>query len=106
MPELNHNAVNGYSYPLAADQRQTVIMLRSSLDHPRVQTRYQVTGAILENQGVPHEEVWARGDTPVGQMFTAIHFGDYVSLYLAYLYGVDPTPVPTISRLKEQLATA
>jgi hypothetical protein len=34
----------------------------------------------------------------------AIHFGDYVSYYLAALRGVDPTPMETIVYLKERLA--
>ncbi len=106
MPELDHNAVLGYSNPGPDEQKQTVIMLRSKLDHPRVQVRYDVTATLLEQNGVPCEMVWARGDTAVAQMLSSIHFGDYVSLYLAYLYESDPTPVGSIDYLKAQLAQA
>jgi hypothetical protein len=30
-------------------------------------------------------------------------FGDYVSAYLAFLYGADPTPTPVIDELKAWL---
>jgi glucose/mannose-6-phosphate isomerase len=106
MPELNHNAVLGYTNPEDADQRLAVVMLRSKLDHPRVKVRFDVTAGLLQSRGVPLEMVEGRGDSALEQMFTTIHFGDYVSVYLAYLYGSDPTPVDAISYLKEQLARA
>jgi glucose/mannose-6-phosphate isomerase len=37
-------------------------------------------------------------------MLSLIHFGDYVSYYLAMLNEVDPTPVETIAFLKRRLA--
>jgi glucose/mannose-6-phosphate isomerase len=33
-----------------------------------------------------------------------LQFGDYVSYYLALAYGVDPTPVEALNRLKRKLA--
>jgi glucose/mannose-6-phosphate isomerase len=79
-------------------------MLTSSLDHPRNKVRFQVTQEILTKQGVACEVVSARGQSPLAQMLSAIHFGDYVSYYLALLYGVNPTPVKAIDYLKERLA--
>ena len=63
-----------------------------------------MTQEILAKQGVACETVEARGNSPLAQMLSAIHFGDYVSYYLAMLYKVDPTPVTVISYLKERLA--
>jgi glucose/mannose-6-phosphate isomerase len=39
-------------------------------------------------------------------MWNALLFGDYVAYYLAMAYGVDPTPVPKLVELKEQLKNA
>ncbi len=36
----------------------------------------------------------------------AIVLGDYVSTYLAVLYGVDPTPIEVLDHIKEALAGA
>jgi glucose/mannose-6-phosphate isomerase len=36
-------------------------------------------------------------------MVSLVSFGDWVSYYLAILYGVDPSPVKVISYLKERL---
>ena len=58
----------------------------------------------LTRAGVSHERVAAKGSSPLAQALTAIYFGDLVSYYLALLYGVDPSPVDPIGRLKARLA--
>jgi glucose/mannose-6-phosphate isomerase len=104
MPELNHNAVVGYACPSAVRDVIRVVLLRSSLDHPRNQRRFEVTEDILKRQDVSTQRVNARGVSALAQMLSVVHLGDYVSYYLAMLYGSDPTPVDTITYLKEQLA--
>lgn len=104
LPELNHNAVLGYQFPPDLAEKVVVVMLTSSLDHPRNKTRFQVTQEILTKQGVACETVEAGGESPLAQMLSAIHFGDYVSYYLAMLYEVNPTPVKNIDYLKERVA--
>lgn len=103
-PELNHNAVVGYEWPADLAAKIVVILLSSALDHPRNRVRIQVTQEILARQGVPHQVVEARGKSPLAQMLSVIHFGDYVSYYLALLNGADPSTVDTISYLKKRLA--
>jgi glucose/mannose-6-phosphate isomerase len=104
LPELNHNAVAGYDFPTTLAKEVRVLMLSSELYRPRHQVRLQVTGEILAEKGIAHEVVKIRGDSPLSQVLWAIHFGDYVSYYLAALRGVDPTPMKTIVYLKERLA--
>jgi glucose/mannose-6-phosphate isomerase len=106
MPELNHNAVVGYDWPADLAKEVVVVVLRSSLDHPRDRVRFDVTGEILAQKGVAYETVNARGHSPLAQMLSTIHFGDYVSYYLAMLNRTDPTPVKTIAYLKGRLAEA
>jgi glucose/mannose-6-phosphate isomerase len=106
MPEINHNAVVGYDWPADLRDKVVIVMLRSSLDHPRNQVRFDVTAEILTQKGVAFENIHARGERPLAQMLSAIHFGDYVSYYLAMLNGADPTPVDTITYLKSRLAEA
>ena len=104
LPELNHNAVVGYQFPEDLAERILVVMLVSSLDHPRHKARFQVTQEILAKHRIAYETIEARGKSLLAQMLSAIHFGDYVSYYLALLYEIDPTPVTVIDYLKERLA--
>ncbi len=103
-PELNHNAVLGYRWPEDLAEKIVVIFLSSALDHPRNRVRIQVTQEILAQRGVAHQVVEARGNSPLAQMLSIIHFGDYVSYYLALLNGTDPSTVDTISYLKKRMA--
>ena len=41
----------------------------------------------------------------VAQVFSAAYVADFVSYYLAALYGVDPTPIEPIDHLKGELAS-
>ena len=106
LPELNHNAVVGFGIPRTVREQTIVLMLRSSLDHPRVQARWQVTRELLLREGVVAETLQGRGESRLAQMLSLIHFSDYVSFYLAMLNGVDPTPVESIAFLKQRLAEA
>ena len=104
LPELNHNAVVGYTRPDGIRNRTVVVCLRSPLDHPRVEARWAATQDLLDREGIPVETVWGRGESRLAQMLSLIHFGDHVSYYLSLLNRVDPTPVEPIDHLKERLA--
>jgi glucose/mannose-6-phosphate isomerase len=104
LPELNHNTVCGYEFPRSPNPQMHVLMLASDLYHPRHRVRLEVTGEILDQQGITHETIHIGGERPLSQMLWAIHLGDYVTYYLAALNGVDPTPVRAISYLKERLS--
>lgn len=103
-PELNHNAVVGYEYPQEILQHLFIILLHSDTLHPRLRARYQITQKILEQRGIQHQQIEARGEQPLAQMFSLITYGDFVTYYLALLDGADPTPVKSIDYLKSQLA--
>ena len=103
-PELNHNAASGYEFPPVISKNTQVIMLRSKDLHPRVQLRFDITGRILDKAGVKHEVVEATGKSKLAQMMSLILLGDYVSYYLALLYGVDPYPINAVAYLKSELS--
>ncbi len=106
LPELDHNAVLGYEHPADLADRLTVLMLTCPADHPRVALRQKVTADLLQKAGVAVEWVAARGQSKLAQMLSIIHFGDYVSYYLALLNGADPSHVNAINYLKKVLAGA
>jgi glucose/mannose-6-phosphate isomerase len=103
-PELNHNAVVGYEFPPELRKRILVVLLYSSLLHPRISIRYRLTVEILTKAKVSYEPVQAIGESPLAQMMSLVLLGDYVSFYLAILNSVDPTPVAAIDYLKSRLA--
>jgi glucose/mannose-6-phosphate isomerase len=103
-PELNHNAVVGYSFPDWFNQKVVVVMLRSPLMNPRILTRYNVTGELLDKAGIDSEVVEPEGNSELARLMSAVSLGDHVSYYLAILNGVDPSPVQPIDYLKKRLS--
>ena len=102
-PELNHNSAVGYEVPKEISHKTMVVMLRSNSLHPRVLLRYGITENILDQSGVKHEVVDAIGKSKLAQMMSLILTGDYVSYYLALLYGIDPYPIEAVKYLKSEL---
>jgi glucose/mannose-6-phosphate isomerase len=106
LPEIHHNAIIGYSLPRNIARDTAVVFLNSDdLVHLRVQLRYEFTRDLLARSNVESLTVEARGVSALAQLMSLVLFGDYVSGYLALLYGVDPTPTAVIDELKAWLAT-
>lgn len=106
LPEIHHNAIIGYGLPKAIARDTAVVFLHSDdLVHLRVQLRYGFTRNLLARSNVDSLTVKARGIGALAQVMSLVFFGDYVSGYLALLYGVDPTPTTVIDELKSWLAT-
>ena len=102
LPEFNHNEFIGWSSQ-PVDKPYAVVDLRSTLEHPRVQKRFEVTERLLSGMRPAPHVVQAQGETVLEQLLWTIVFGDFVSLYLALLNGVDPAPVDLVERFKKAL---
>src|SRR4030065_268269 len=48
-------------------------------------------------------DVAARVSARLARLLSLVLFGDFVSVYVALLRGVDPTPVPPIDEVKRRL---
>ena len=103
LPEANHNMLAGVVNPESLFERTMVLFLRSTLNHPRNLLRIQATRQAFMVEGFNTDIIDAQGDTRLAQMWTCLHFGDYVSYFLAMAYSIDPTPVDAIETLKVQL---
>ncbi|MFA4884372.1 MAG: bifunctional phosphoglucose/phosphomannose isomerase [Desulfotomaculaceae bacterium] len=102
-PELNHNEIVGLQFPVELLKKIHVIILRDEQDHPRVQKRIEITKGVIKDVVDGYTEVWASGDNALSRLFSLIYTGDYASVYLAALYGIDPGPVRVIDFLKREL---
>ena len=104
LPELNHNTVTGYGLPSDLSSLAHVILLTSDSNNPRVRLRFEITQGLLEEYGIAWDKIEARGRSPLAQLLSTVHFGDYVSYYLAMLYDVDPWSIGSIQSVKRQLS--
>lgn len=104
IPEMNHNALAGLRHPESLYEHTSAIFLRSDYDHERNRKRIEYSQGFLLEAGVGVDNVRARGEGKLAQMFSLLQFGDFVSYYLALAYGEDPTPIVTLNELKKMLA--
>ena len=65
--------------------------------------RIEITKMILVKNSAGVFEVDAQGESRLTRMLTTMYLGDFVSVYLALLREIDPTPVDAIEELKTQL---
>ncbi len=104
LPEATHNAVVGYTQPESLRERSYVVFLAAGSDHPRNRRRAQLSGELLDAAHIPHGTVRLDGPDRLAQAFHGIVLGDFASVYLGVLYGVDPTPVEVLTGIKARLA--
>lgn len=103
-PEMNHNEIVGWEQPKKLFKNLAVVFLRDKGMHPRVSMRMDITRGLIKKEGPLVLEIWSRGENLLSRIFSLIYIGDFVSFYLALLYGIDPTPVERVTYLKNQLA--
>jgi glucose/mannose-6-phosphate isomerase len=103
-PEMNHNEIVGWEQPAKIFKNLAVIMLRDKGVHPRVNKRMDITREIILKEDPNIIEIYSEGEDLLARIFSLIYIGDFVSLYLAILYGIDPTPVERVTYLKKKLA--
>ena len=102
LPEANHNEICGWERgrglaPLSA------VFLENADQHPRMRRRVELTAKLAREAGAACTLVDAQGETPFERVMSLVLLGDLVSLYLAVLEGIDPTPVEPIERIKAEL---
>lgn len=101
--ELNHNEFMGWTKQ-PVDKPYAVVELRSNLEHPQIQKRFEVTARLLSGLRPSPIVVTPKGEGLLEQLVWTIALGDFVSLYTALLNGINPTPVDLIEKLKTELA--
>ena len=103
LPELDHNEVVGW--PASRESGPfSAVFLEDAGAHPRNALRSELSAAIAGEGATVVERVTARGESRLERLISLVLLGDFVSLYMAVLAGVDPVDTEPIDRLKASLA--
>ncbi len=103
LPEFNHNEFIGWtSHPI--EKPFAIFDLVSHLEHPQILKRFEISDRLLSGQRPKSTVINLRGETIIEQLLWGSILADFASIYVAILNGVDPTPVPLIEKLKQELA--
>jgi glucose/mannose-6-phosphate isomerase len=101
--ELDHNEVAGWENAGALAENCAAVFLRDKTEPVEIRSRIEITKKLMKPAVSKTFEVWAQGKSDLARMLSAVCVGDFTSVYLSLLRGVDPTPVKTINLLKQQL---
>lgn len=100
LPEAHHNEVVGWHHD---EDKLIGIVLETPGEHERMTRRFDVTEEVMKDAGFEALRVDGVGKSPTAQVMSLVLLGDLVSVYLAVLRDVDPTPVEEIESLKKRL---
>ncbi|MDH4160425.1 MAG: mannose-6-phosphate isomerase [Actinomycetota bacterium] len=119
LPEALHNQVVTFAGPFAgagsgddlfrdrvADDgrlRLRLVMLGDTVEHELVARGAAAAVALAGEYGVPVSRISAVGEHPLERMASLCAIGDFASVYLGLVHGVDPTPIVPIQELKARI---
>ncbi len=103
-PELDHNEIVGWAVAPHLIPHAVVVSLEDRDDHASTRRQVDISLSIIGEHAARVERLESPGGGRLARMLAMMQLGDFASVYLAYLNGVDPTPVTAIDRLKKALA--
>ena len=100
LPEMNHNELVGWTTP---NDKLAVVFFRNETDYERTAARIDLTKGIVSKYTPYVFEVFSKGQSHLQRCLYLVHFGDWVSWYLAEIKNIDATEVKVIDYLKGEL---
>lgn len=101
IPEMNHNELVGWA---GGSEEVSVVLFSDPDEYERNNYRIAINKDII-TRFTPHlTEVIAKGKSQIEKSIYLIHLGDWASVYLANLRGVDAVEVNVINFLKGELS--
>ncbi|GAB4299864.1 MAG: bifunctional phosphoglucose/phosphomannose isomerase [Myxococcota bacterium] len=106
LPEANHNETIGFTTP---NGRYHIVYLHNPECNPNIRLRAEVMKRLFSERKMDNIGFYfytMKGETRLERIFLTLYFGEWVSFYLAMLYGYDPTPVEMVEQFKKAIEEA
>ena len=104
LPELTHNDIVNLTAVNRPDL--ALVVLADPEDSAFVRRQREHALDLIRPHVAAIHELAAEGPALLDRQLASIYLGDWVSVYLAILAGLDPTPVDAITELKRRMAEA
>jgi glucose/mannose-6-phosphate isomerase len=101
--ELDHNEIVGWEVVKELADYFSVIFIRDNDESEAMRQRIEATEELICKKSMKVFEVQSMGKSKLAKMSSVICTGDFTSVYLAIMRGIDPTPVKTIALLKKKM---
>jgi glucose/mannose-6-phosphate isomerase len=103
IPEMNHNEIVGW-FECTRRSACKPVFLCEDVEHEDISKMMHESIDVLTDSGVDPLVITIEGKTPLERSLKAVMLGDYVSLFLAAMNGVDPMEVNSIKTFKQKFA--
>jgi len=103
IPEMNHNEIVGWSESAQRTACKPVFLCEDEAPEA-IRSMMHESIEILISAGIAPEVVTITGSTGLERSLKAVMLGDYLSLFLASLNGVNPMDVRPIKTFKQRLS--
>lgn len=100
-PEMNHNELVGWR---EKNENLAVIFFRDNEEYSRNNTRFEICKEVISKYTSTLIEIYTKGNSDIEKAIYLIHLGDWISMFLADIKGIDATEVKIIDHLKSELA--
>ena len=101
LPEMNHNTIEAWRAPRAADWQ--LVFLRDRDEPAAIARRFAILRELVGDAAGGVSECWTRGRGRLARLVSLAYIGQWMSYYLAILRGVDPWTVPLLDELKRRM---
>lgn len=103
LPELNHYALEGLSFPKSNTDNLSCLFFESSLYSPRVAKRLELTQKVMAKNKIKTLSTSLKGATKLEQSFEMLQLGSWITYYLAEKNKVNPLAIPWVDWFKKEL---
>lgn len=101
IPEMNHNELVGWT---EKNDNLSVLIFLDRDDYSRNLSRVEINKEVIMKYTENIREVWSKGNSAIEKAIYFIHLGDWISVILGEMRGVDLMEVNVINALKSKLS--
>ncbi len=99
IPEMNHNEIVGWT---SLNPKMIPVLIRRNNEEEKIRNRFEALKKTAW-KNIDIEEIFVNSERNLAKIMEGIFIGDMVSIELARLKNIDPTPVKVIEDLKKEL---
>jgi glucose/mannose-6-phosphate isomerase len=104
LPEQNHNGIVVVDNPNKTLNDTVFVFFRDKEESKSIKIRIEETIKLISKKTEKILEVYPKGKSKLARQFSSTYLIDFVSIYLAILYEIDPSITPSIDSLKAQIS--
>jgi len=101
IPEMNHNELVGWTQK---NDNLSVVLFLDKDEYSRNLTRVEINKDVIKKYTSNITEIYSKGNSAIEKAIYFIHLGDWISVILGDLRGVDLMEVNVINHLKSKLS--